>query len=119
MELLIGCGNSREKRVYDNIIVKPEWNELVTLDIDPMCNPDVTHDLDVLPYPFEDNTFDEIHAYEVLEHCGHQGDWIFFFQQFTELWRILKPKGVLVGSCPNWDSPWAWGDPGHRRIISR
>lgn len=117
MELLIGCGNSREKKITFNEI-KPEWTELITLDIDETCHPDVIHDLNVMPLPFEGNTFDEIHAYEVLEHCGKQGDWRFFFDQFMEFWRILKPGGFFVGSCPMWDSPWAWSDPGHTRLIS-
>lgn len=117
MELLIGCGNDRTKKV--TIPEIPEtWIELVTLDIDDSINPDVLHNLDHLPYPFEDNLFDEIHAYEVLEHCGTQGDWRFFFNQFEEFWRILKPGGYFIGTCPLWDSPWAWGDPGHKRIIS-
>lgn len=114
-ELLIGCGNKREKTIH-----KPgcaEWVDLVTLDIDPNAKPDVVHDLDVLPYPFEDDQFDEIHAYEVLEHCGRQGDWRFFFGQFSEFWRILKPGGVMCGTCPSLASRWAWGDPGHTRVI--
>lgn len=117
-ELLIGCGNSRKKNVTGSW-TDPDWNNLTTLDIDPSCNPDVVHDLDVLPYPFEDNSFDEIHAYEVLEHCGKQGDWKFFFGQFHELWRMLKPNGLLVATCPMHDSPWAWGDPGHTRVITK
>lgn len=117
-ELLIGCGNSRKKLIgFEGL--PQEWENLTTLDIDPNAGADVVHDLDVLPYPFEDNTFDEIHAYEVLEHCGTQGDWRFFLAQFSEFWRILKPDGFLIGTCPMWDSPWAWADPGHRRVISR
>lgn len=117
-ELLIGCGNSREKKVTGTW-TKKEWSGLTTLDMDPACKPDVVHDLNVLPYPFEDNSFDEIHAYEVLEHCGRQGDYRFFFEQFYELWRILKPGGYLVATVPMWDSPWAWGDPGHTRVIPK
>ena len=117
MELLIGCGNDREKKLQCELLPK-EWTELVTLDIDSNCEPDVVHDLEDLPLPFDDNTFDEIHAYEVLEHTGTQGDFRFFFNQFYELWRILKPDGYLVGTCPNWDGLWAWGDPGHKRVIS-
>lgn len=93
------------------------WTDLVTLDLDPQAKPDVVHDLDVLPYPFDDNQFDEIHASEVLEHCGRQGDWRFFLAQFAEFWRILKPGGVLCASCPSATSRWAWGDPGHTRVI--
>ena len=116
MELLIGCGNSRVKKLY--IGEDKEWKELRTLDIDPNCKPDVVHDLNVLPYPFEDNTFDEIHAYEVLEHCGRQGDYRFFFAQFSEFHRILKPNGRLLACCPTFNSIWAFSDPGHTRIIS-
>ena len=117
MELLIGCGNNREKK-----ITFPEipgtWIEMLSLDIDPDTNPNIVHDLEDLPLPFDDDMFDEVHAYEVLEHTGQQGDWRFFFNQFYELWRILKPGGYLVGSCPMWNETWAWSDPGHKRIIS-
>lgn len=117
MELLIGCGHSRERRVTFSGI--PEtWTQLITLDVDETVDPDVVHNLDKIPYPFDDNMFNEIHAYEVLEHCGTQGDYYFFFQQFEEFHRILKPGGYLIGSCPNWDHEWAWADPGHRRIIT-
>lgn len=118
-ELLIGCGNSREKKlVYKDGGFGDEWTELVTLDIDPSCEPHVVHDINILPLPFPDNHFDEIHAYCVLEHVGVQGDWRFFFAQFDDFWRMLKPNGVLVGTCPMPTSPWAWGDPGHTRIMS-
>jgi hypothetical protein len=74
-------------------------------------------DLEQLPLPFQDDAFNEIHAYEVLEHTGRQGDWRFFFAQFSEFWRILRPGGVLVGTSPG-GGPWVWGDPGHTRAIS-
>jgi hypothetical protein len=64
-----------------------------------------------------DNTFDEIHAYEVLEHIGQQGDYITFFAQFSEFWRILKPGGLFFATCPSVTSRWAWGDPSHTRVI--
>jgi SAM-dependent methyltransferase len=112
-ELLIGCGNSRKKLFNDR-----EWKNLITLDFDPYCTPDYIHDLNDIPYPFPDNCFDEIHAYEVLEHCGIQGDWKFFFDQFSELWRILKPSGMVFATVPKWDSFRAWGDPGHTRVIN-
>lgn len=76
-------------------------------------------DLNKFPYPFEDNLFDEVHAYEVLEHLGHQGDYEAFFAQFSEFWRILKPNGVFVASVPSMHSDWVWGDPGHTRLITQ
>jgi SAM-dependent methyltransferase len=116
-ELLIGCGNRAKKQIKFQQVPQ-EFQNVTRLDIDPDCKPDVLHDLNVLPYPFEDNTFDEIHAIDILEHTGQQGDWRFFFAQFQEFWRIMKPGGYFVGACPMWDSPWAWSDPGHSRIIS-
>jgi SAM-dependent methyltransferase len=117
-ELLVGCGNARNKQVrFEGI--PSEWENLTTLDIDPETDCDVVHDLNVIPYPFEDNSFDEIAAYEVLEHCGTLGDWKFFFAQFYEFWRILKPGGHFVATVPMWDSPWMFGDPGHTRAIPK
>jgi len=117
MELLLGCGNDRSKRVvFDEI--SEGWTDLVTLDMDPSCKPDVVHDMDEIPLPFDDDMFHEIHAYEVLEHTGFQGDWRFFFNQFSDFWRILKPGGYLIGTVPMWHNVWAWADPGHRRVIA-
>src|SRR5262249_71710 len=76
------------------------------------------HDLNVLPYPFCDEEFDEIYAFEVLEHVGRQGDYKFFFAQWEEFYRVIKPNGLFFGSCPLPQSPWAWGDPSHPPLIS-
>jgi len=116
MELLLGCGSSRERRIQ--VAGREGWSKLVTLDFNADHRPDVVHDLEKLPYPFADDTFDEIHAYEVLEHIGQQGDFRAFFAQFSELWRILKPDGVLAATCPSWRSMWAWGDPSHTRVLT-
>lgn len=116
MELLIGCGAARDRRIAVGGV--RDWRQLVTLDHNPEHGPDVVHDLEVLPYPFEAETFDEVHAYEVLEHLGAQGDWRGFLDQFAELWRILRPGGFLAATSPSWRSRWAWGDPSHRRVLS-
>jgi SAM-dependent methyltransferase len=115
VELLIGCGNSRVKRL--DHAKSNEWRGLYTLDMDASCNPDVVWNIDELPLPFEDEAFEEIHAYEVLEHSGRQGDWRFFFAQFAEFWRIMKPGGRFYATMPAWDGEWAWGDPGHIRVF--
>lgn len=116
MELLIGCGHRREKILYTNN--KKEWVDLVTLDHNDATGCDVVHDLEQFPYPFSDNAFQEIHAYEVLEHTGVQGDHKFFFKQFEEFHRILEPNGLFFASVPCWDAMWAWGDPSHKRVLN-
>jgi len=117
-ELLLGCGNQRKKLVTFKEIPEEWSDDFVTLDFDEECKPDVFHDLNMLPLPFNDDRFHEIHAYEVLEHLGTQGDFRVFFNLFEEFYRILKPQGWVVGTCPNWDSVWAFADPGHRRVIA-
>ena len=118
MELLLGCGNNRIKHLQAEGRPR-EWTKLVTLDIDPNCGADILADIDdPAGLPFANDTFDEVHAYEVLEHLGTQGDYRAFFRHFGEIYRVLKHGGVLCASTPIWDGEWAWGDPGHRRVIS-
>jgi SAM-dependent methyltransferase len=116
-ELLLGCGNRREKDL--SLPGHKEFENLTTVDVDPNCGADVVWDLNDHPLPFEDNSFDEIHAYEVLEHIGRQGDWKGFFEEFSDYWRILKPGGHFMAHTPNDTAPFLWGDPGHTRCINR
>lgn len=116
MDLLIGCGFDRTRKLSRG---RAEWSGLITLDMTDRHKPDVVHDLESLPLPFPADSFDEIHAYDVLEHTGRQGDWRFFFDQWSDFWRLLKSGGYVMGISPHWSSPWAWGDPGHTRIVSQ
>lgn len=114
------------------------WQRVTAVDLNPACKPDYIMDLEKglqtlqMPQPndvdifkgiggvywrLKDDTYNEIHAYEVLEHLGHQGNVTEFFGDFDELWRVLKPGGYLCATVPSRYSVWAWGDPGHRRVI--
>lgn len=112
-ELLIGCGSRTNKDL--SVDGKNEFENVVRLDINEDHEPDVVWNLRKHPLPFEDNEFDEIHAYEVLEHLAYQGDYEFFFAEFTEYARILKPGGLFMASVPT--GVWTWGDPSHSRTI--
>lgn len=116
MDLLLGCGNSRKRMISP---VRKEWNNLLTVDIDPGAKSDREWDLNNIPLPFPDNSVDEIHIYNVLEHLGTQGDYRFFFKQFEDFWRILKPGGFFCGITPDFNTMWTFGDPGHTRVINR
>jgi hypothetical protein len=114
-QLLLGCGASRTK------LFNPQepWEDLVTLDSNLDHKPTIRWDLNwPLSRRFDANEFDEIHAYDVLEHIGRQGDVEGFFAEFQGYWRVLKPGGLFCGVVPAWDSFWAWSDPGHTRIIN-
>lgn len=115
--LLLGCGSQRDKLFGEPNSPDFSDGKLTTLDINADHKPDVVWDMTERPYPFEDSSFDELHAYEVLEHLGAQGDYESFFAEFSEFWRILKPGGVLFATVPWWQSAWAWGDPSHKRVI--
>lgn len=146
-ELLLGCGHSRKKQACIPGALL-EWNDLVTLDSNELCNPDIVCNLnpsfdtgnwwvhgyekyEQSPYfvrpvnqtwnylEFKENIFDEVHAYEVLEHLGKQGDIQSFFSTFANIYRILVPDGLLFATCPSRFSPWLWGDPGHTRAIQQ
>lgn len=112
--LLLGAGNDRRKKVA--LESAPNWfGELVTVDMNPDCGANVVWDLDVRPLPFEDEEFDELAAYDVLEHLGRQGDWRGFLDEFSEYWRILKPGGIFGILVPIGRDSLA--DPGHTRFF--
>ena len=115
-ELILGAGlRARKDLVLSGM--NQEFKNITRLDNNKDHQPDVLWDLQQHPLPFADSSFDEIHAYEVLEHLAQQGDYRFFFAEFTEYWRILKPGGLFLASVPARSSVWAWGDPSHTRII--
>lgn len=112
-----------------------KFKELVTLDDNYLVEPDLICNLDTrhwMPrnikfearkYVDERGTikkdcFDEVHAYEVLEHLGSQGDHRSFFAHFGNIHRVLVANGLLFASVPSRFSPWLWGDPSHRRAIT-
>ena len=99
MKLNLGCGND----------IKAGF---VNLDINPGHGVDVVHNLDKFPYPFKDDTFDEIRAYSILEHVAD------LMKTMSELHRILKPGGRLDIIVPHYNGPLAWGNPTHIRTFT-
>jgi SAM-dependent methyltransferase len=120
---MLGAGHSKIARILNApTSALEEETEWVTLDNNVLAAPDYLFDLSTLHLhqrlPFQDEEFDEIHAYEVLEHIGQQGNYRGFFAEFKEYWRVLRPGGWLIGSCPGEVGGWQLGDPGHTRVIS-
>ena len=67
----------------------------INVDWQDLTKPDVKHNLNVYPYPFEENTFDLIEAFHILEHLDKP------FETMKELHRILKPGGLLIIKVPH------------------
>ncbi len=74
-----------------------EFNKegFVNLDFRSHVGADVVHDINALPLPFEDNTFDAIEADHVLEHINAP------FAVIRELYRITKSGGTISIKVPH------------------
>jgi len=70
---------------------------------------DVAWDLNDLPWPWEDKSFDQIAALSVFEHLD-----IDLQMSLDECHRILRPGGRLIIKLPMWDSERAHDDCTHR-----
>jgi SAM-dependent methyltransferase len=84
----------------------------VGLDISPDTQADIVHDLDVFPYPIEDDRFDEILAQDVIEHVKDP------IRVFEEFHRIGKNGAHVQLRTPHFSSVLAYGDPTHRHYFS-
>lgn len=118
--LLIGCGHSRAKQLYMD--GRAEWaGELTTMDVSPICGADIVFDMEVVAQggllPFSDEWFDEIGAFNTMEHWGRQGDFRGWFHECGEYWRVLKPGGTMHILVPIGQD--ALADPGHTRFFQR
>ncbi len=66
------------------------------------------HDINTFPYPFEDNTFDEVYCSHILEHVNN------FHNTITEIFRIMKPNGTLIVYAPFFLNTKYYGEPDHK-----
>lgn len=85
--------------------------DAVTLDIVAATNPDVVHDLNVFPWPFEDASFDEIHMRDVIEHLAD------LVRTMEELHRISRPGARIHIHTPHFSCANSYTDPTHRHHL--
>jgi SAM-dependent methyltransferase len=92
----LGCG-SRKKH--------PDF---FGIDCQQLDGVDLVHDCN-LPIPLPDSCADAIYAYDFLEHVQNDKR----IHIMSEIWRLLKPDGVLYSSTPSTDGRGAFQDPTH------
>ena len=75
--------------------------------------------------PFEDNSFESASAYDFLEHVPRvfpsadgTGTRFPFIELMNEIWRVLKPDGLLYAVTPIFPSKGAFMDPTHVNIMT-
>ena len=98
MKLNLGCGNDR-KQGYVNLDL---YNKKA----------DIVHDLEKYPYPFKKDTFEEILAYNILEHLNDP------YKTLLEIHRISKPKTIIKIIVPHFSGGNAWGDLQHKKAFN-
>lgn len=98
-KLNVGCGTD----------VRKGW---VNLDVVKLPGVDVVHDVNMIPWPFESNEFDEVLCQDVLEHVND------VLKVLKEIHRVLKPKGIVRIRVPHFTSAMAHNDPTHKHFFA-
>ena len=98
IKLNLGCGKL-QKEGYLNV------------DSNIRCEPDMLWDLS-LPWPWEDDSVEEIIALDIIEHLQNA---VYFIE---EAHRVLKPRGNLILKTVHWQSRNFPTDPTHIRAFT-
>ena len=115
----LGCGNN-PRNPYGR-------NELFGVDISVSGNRPgiVACDLSLQPIPFPDHHFDSVSAYDFFEHVPRvfptsdfQGTRFPFIELMNEVWRVLRPGGLLYASTPVFPHEDAFVDPTHVNVVT-
>jgi SAM-dependent methyltransferase len=83
----------------------------VNLDVTEATEPDVVHDLNVVPWPFTDDRFDHVDAIDVIEHLDHP------LAAVREIHRVTRPGGTVKIVVPHFSSANAFTDITHRAFF--
>ena len=102
MKLNLGCG----------------FNQLegyVNVDRETACSPDQVVDLEHVPWPFDDDSADEVLLFHTLEHLGETAG--AYIALLKELYRICRPGAVVRIRVPHPRHDEFIIDPTHVRAI--
>jgi len=103
MKLNLGCGFSKLDG-YHNV------------DKFSDCAPDAVVDLECFPWPWPDDSVDEVVMTHVLEHLGAETE--IYFNIFRELYRVCRHGATLRITVPHPRHDTFIADPTHVRPIT-
>lgn len=82
------------------------------MDANPHTDADIVHNLDDVPYPFPEHTFDAVIGRHVIEHVQSP------LAVIVELHRIVRPGGWVLLVAPHWTNPDFATDLTHRNHLN-
>lgn len=82
--------------------------DFINLDCTQIPGIDLVHDLNVYPWPFEDNSFEYVIAEDLIEHLDNP------MTAIEEIHRITTANGIVEIQVPYWNSWSANTDLSHR-----
>ena len=103
MRLNLGCGNRKF----------PGW---VNTDKVAACNPDQVVDLEHLPWPWPDDSVEEVMLSHVLEHLGQATD--VYLGLIKELYRVCRDGAKITVIVPHPRHDHFLNDPTHVRAVT-
>ncbi len=80
----------------------------IGIDRNPATRADVLCDLDRVPYPFADSSFDQLRAIHVIEHVSD------VIRSMEEFHRLVRPGGRVRIETPHYTDFSSFCDPTHR-----
>ena len=83
----------------------------VNVDVTSVTNPDVVHDLNQFPWPFPDNCFREVQAFDVLEHLTD------LLRVMGEIHRVCQNDAVVHITTPHFSCANSYTDLTHRHHL--
>jgi len=86
------------------------------INVDKFGAPDVRHDLETFPWPWPDNSVQEIVLNNCLEHLGSTTS--IYFCIFQEIYRICAPDAEIHILVPHPRSDEFINDPTHVQIVT-
>ncbi|MBF0369039.1 MAG: hypothetical protein HQL52_06240 [Magnetococcales bacterium] len=86
------------------------------INVDKYGSPDLLHDLESTPWPWEDDSVVEVAAHHVLEHLGATTE--LYFAIIQELYRVCASQALIDIRLPHPRHDDFINDPSHVRAIT-
>ena len=103
LKLNLGCGNRK-------------MAGFVNVDCVAVCQPDMVVNLEATPWPWDDNSVDEIKLVHVLEHLGQSTE--VFLAIVREMYRVCRAGARIEIIVPHPRHDSFLGDPTHVRPVT-